>query len=83
MWGYEQERQQIRKRSPVGGAGRFGDWRWPWTRGDIVMFSSVGTSRMAANGAPYNMGKADVVLGLCSQAAGCVTGQRIECDGGG
>ena len=27
-------------------------------RGDIVMISSVATSHMAANGAPYNMGKA-------------------------
>ena len=28
------------------------------TRGDIVMVSSVATSHMAANGAPYNMAKA-------------------------
>ena len=28
------------------------------TRGDIVMISSVATSHMAANGAPYNMAKA-------------------------
>ena len=27
-------------------------------RGDIVMISSVATSHMSANGAPYNMGKA-------------------------
>ena len=27
-------------------------------RGDIVMISSVATSSMSANGAPYNMGKA-------------------------
>ena len=27
-------------------------------RGDIVMVSSVATSKMSANGAPYNMGKA-------------------------
>ncbi len=121
------------------------------TRGDIVMISSVATSRMAANGAPYNMAKAalealaltlakeerrhgihvnivapglvetemgvrlaramtglremtdlrsmdqnaafgrvcqpndvaNVVLWLCSDGAGYVTGQRIECDGGG
>ncbi|MEO6126235.1 MAG: SDR family oxidoreductase [Ilumatobacteraceae bacterium] len=120
-------------------------------RGDIVMISSVATSHMAANGAPYNMGKAalealaltlaheerkhgvhvnivapglvetdmgvrlaramtgnrdmpdlrsfderspfgrvcqpndvaNVVLWLCSAGAGYVTGQRIECDGGG
>ena len=120
-------------------------------RGDIVMISSVATSHMAANGAPYNMGKAamealaftlareerrygihvnvvapglvetdmglrlaraisgnrdmpdlrsmdaaapfgrvcqpfdiaNVVLWLCSQGAGYVTGQRIEVDGGG
>ncbi len=117
-------------------------------RGDIVMVSSVATSRHAANGAPYNMGKAalealaftlakeerrhgihvnvvapglvdtdmgerlvkamagvtdirtldasspfgrvcqpadvaKVVLWLCSDGAGYVTGQRIECDGGG
>ena len=120
-------------------------------RGDIVMISSVATSRMAANGAPYSMGKAalealamtlakeerrhgihvnvvapglvetdmgvrlaraltgnreledlrsldamspfgracqpfdvaNVVLWLCSDGAGYVTGQRIECDGGG
>jgi NAD(P)-dependent dehydrogenase (short-subunit alcohol dehydrogenase family) len=120
-------------------------------RGDIVMISSVATSHMAANGAPYNMAKAalealaltlakeerrhgihvnvvapglvetdmgvrlsramtgnrdlqdlrsldasspfgrvcqpldvaNVVLWLCSQGAGYVTGQRIECDGGG
>jgi 3-oxoacyl-[acyl-carrier protein] reductase len=120
-------------------------------RGDIVMISSVATSHMGANGAPYNMGKAalealamtlakeerrngihvnivapglvetemgvrlaramsgdrdmqdlraldetsafgrvcqpldvaNVVLWLCSQGAGYVTGQRIECDGGG
>jgi NAD(P)-dependent dehydrogenase (short-subunit alcohol dehydrogenase family) len=120
-------------------------------RGDIVMVSSVATSHMAANGAPYNMGKAAmealaftlakeerphgihvnvvapglvetemgvrlaramtgrreledlraldaaspfgrvcqpldvarVVLWLCSEGAGYVTGQRIECDGGG
>lgn len=120
-------------------------------RGDIVMISSVATSHMAANGAPYNMGKAAmealaytlakeerphgvhvnvvapglvetdmgvrlaramtgqremqdlraldamspfgrvcqpidvarVVLWLCSEGAGYVTGQRIECDGGG
>ena len=120
-------------------------------RGDIVMISSVATSHMAANGAPYNMGKAalealastlakeerrfgihvntvapglvetdmglrlsramlgdrsmedlraldarspfgrvcqpidvaKVVLWLCSDGAGYVTGQRIECDGGG
>ncbi|MGE3684758.1 MAG: SDR family NAD(P)-dependent oxidoreductase [Acidimicrobiia bacterium] len=119
-------------------------------RGDIVMVSSVATSRMAANGAPYNMAKAamealamtlakeersngihvnvvapglvetdmgvrlaraitgrrdledlrsldamapfgracqpldvaKVVLWLCSDGAGYVTGQRIECDGG-
>jgi NAD(P)-dependent dehydrogenase (short-subunit alcohol dehydrogenase family) len=120
-------------------------------RGDIVMVSSVATSHMSANGAPYNMGKAalealartlakeerkhgihvnivapglvetdmgvrlaraitgdremndlrgldasspfarvcqpfdvaNVVLWLCSDGAGYVTGQRIECDGGG
>ncbi len=120
-------------------------------RGDIVMISSIATSHMAANGAPYNMGKAalealastlakeerehgihvntvapgivetdmgirlaramtgtremldlrsfdasspfgrvcqpldvaKVVLWLCSDGAGYVTGQRIECDGGG
>ena len=120
-------------------------------RGDIVMISSVATSHMAGNGAPYNMGKsamealaftlakeerrhgihvnvvapglvetdmgvrlsramtgnaemedlrsldaaspfgrvcqpldvANVVLWLCSPGAGYVTGQRIECDGGG
>jgi 3-oxoacyl-[acyl-carrier protein] reductase len=120
-------------------------------RADIVMISSVATSHMAANGAPYNMGKAamealaftlareerrygihvnvvapglvetdmglrlaraisgnrdmpdlrsmdaaapfgrvcqpadiaNVVLWLCSQGAGYVTGQRIEVDGGG
>jgi NAD(P)-dependent dehydrogenase (short-subunit alcohol dehydrogenase family) len=120
-------------------------------RGDIVMISSVATSRMAANGAPYNMGKAalealaltlakeerpygihvnvvapglvetemgvrlaraftgdrsledlrsldaaspfgrvcqpvdvaNVVLWLCSDGASYVTGQRIECNGGG
>ena len=119
-------------------------------RGDIVMISSVATNRMAANGAPYNMGKAamealaltlakeerqhgihvnvvapglvetdmgvrlarattgqhdlqdlrsldasspfgrvcqprdiaDVVLFVCSDAAGYLTGQRIEVDGG-
>ncbi len=123
----------------------------PRGRGDIVMVSSVATSHMAANGAPYNMGKAalealartlakeerrfgihvntvapglvetdmgvrlaramtgdrdmhdlrgldassafgrvcqpldvaNVVLWLCSPEAGYVTGQRIECDGGG
>jgi 3-oxoacyl-[acyl-carrier protein] reductase len=120
-------------------------------RGDIVMISSVATSHHAANGAPYNMGKAamealaytlakeerpnfihvnvvapglvetdmgvrlaravtgqremedlraldatspfgrvcqpldvaNVVLWLCSDGAGYVTGQRIECNGGG
>jgi len=120
-------------------------------RGDIVMISSVATSHMNANGAPYSMGKAamealaltlakeershgihvnvvapglvetdmglrlaramtgqkemtdlrgldkgspfgrvcqpsdvaNVVLWLCSEGAGYVTGQRIECDGGG
>jgi len=120
-------------------------------RGDIVMISSVATSHMSANGAPYNMGKAamealaftlakeerpngihvnvvapglvetdmgvrlaraftgnremqdlraldaaspfgrvcqpldvaNVVLWLCSDGAGYVTGQRIECNGGG
>ncbi len=120
-------------------------------RGDIVMISSVATSHMSANGAPYNMGKAamealafslakeerrygihvnvvapglvetdmglrlaralsgdrdmedlrsmdagapfgrvcqpadiaNVVLWLCSDGAGYVTGQRIEVDGGG
>ena len=120
-------------------------------RGDIVMISSVATSHMSANGAPYSMGKAamealaltlakeerqygihvnvvapglvetdmglrlaramtgqkemadlraldkaspfgrvcqpmdvaNVVLLLCSEGAGYVTGQRIECDGGG
>ncbi len=120
-------------------------------RGDIVMVSSVATSHMGANGAPYNMGKAalealaltlakeerghgihvnivapglvetdmgvrlaramtgdrdlhdlrgldassafghvcqpldvaNVVLWLCSDGAGYVTGQRIQCDGGG
>ena len=119
-------------------------------RGDIVMVSSVATSRMSANGAPYTMGKAamealamtlakeerangihvnvvapglvetdmgvrlaramtgrrdledlrsldaelpfgracqpldvaKVVLWLCSDGAGYVTGQRIECSGG-
>ncbi|MCB0998826.1 MAG: SDR family oxidoreductase [Acidimicrobiales bacterium] len=120
-------------------------------RGDIVMISSVATSHMAANGAPYNMGKAamealartlakeerphgihvnvvapglvetdmgvrlaravtgsremsdlraldatspfgrvcqpldvaQVVLWLCGPGSGYVTGQRIECNGGG
>jgi NAD(P)-dependent dehydrogenase (short-subunit alcohol dehydrogenase family) len=120
-------------------------------RGDIVMISSVATTGYAANGAPYNMGKAamealaytlakeerpygihvnvvapglvetdmgvrlararagnremedlrsldatspfgrvcqpldvaNVVLWLCSEGAGYVTGQRIECNGGG
>jgi NAD(P)-dependent dehydrogenase (short-subunit alcohol dehydrogenase family) len=116
-------------------------------RGDIVMVSSVATSKYAGNGAPYNMGKAAlealaftlakeerphgihvnvvapglvetdmgvrlakamgtpdirsldatapfghvcqpldvarVVLWLCTDGAGYVTGQRIECDGGG
>jgi NAD(P)-dependent dehydrogenase (short-subunit alcohol dehydrogenase family) len=120
-------------------------------RGDIVMISSVATSAMSANGAPYNMGKAamealaltlakeerrngihvnivapglvetemgirlaraftgnremqdlraldagspfgrvcqpldvaNVVLWLCSEGSGYVTGQRIECNGGG
>jgi len=120
-------------------------------RGDIVMISSVATSGMTANGAPYNMAKAalealamtlakeerkhgvhvnvvapglvetdmgvrlaramtgrkeiddlrsldelspfgrvcqpvdvaNVVAWLCSEGAGYVTGQRIECDGGG
>jgi len=120
-------------------------------RGDIVMISSIATSHHAANGAPYNMGKAamealaytlakeerpygihvnvvapglvetemgirlararsgnpelpnlrsldasspfgrvcqpsdvaNVVLWLCSDGAGYITGQRIECDGGG
>jgi NAD(P)-dependent dehydrogenase (short-subunit alcohol dehydrogenase family) len=121
------------------------------SRGDIVMVSSVATTHMGANGAPYNMGKAamealaltlakeerqygihvnivapglvetdmglrlaramtgdramedlrsldaaspfgrvcqprdvaDVVLWLVGEGAGYVTGQRIECDGGG
>lgn len=120
-------------------------------RGDIVMVSSVATSSMSANGAPYNMGKAamealaftlakeerphgihvnvvapglvetemgvrlarsftgnrelgdlrsldasspfgrvcqpldvaKVVLWLCGEGADYVTGQRIECNGGG
>jgi NAD(P)-dependent dehydrogenase (short-subunit alcohol dehydrogenase family) len=116
-------------------------------RGDIVMVSSVATSKYAGNGAPYNMGKAAlealaftlakeerpngihvnvvapglvetdmgvrlakamgspdiraldatapfghvcqpidvarVVLWLCTDGAGYLTGQRIECDGGG
>ncbi|MFM2073093.1 MAG: hypothetical protein RLZZ623_3357 [Actinomycetota bacterium] len=120
-------------------------------RGDIVMISSVATSSMSANGAPYNMGKAamealaftlareerqfgihvnvvapglvetdmgvrlaraftgnralddlrtldavspfgrvcqpldvaNVVLWLCSAGSGYITGQRIECNGGG
>lgn len=120
-------------------------------RGDIVMISSVATSSMGPNGAPYNMGKAamealaltlakeerpygihvnivapglvetdmgvrlaramtgrkemddlraldaaspfgrvcqpldvaNVVLWLCSPGSGYVTGQRIECNGGG
>ncbi len=120
-------------------------------RGDVVMVSSVATSTMSANGAPYNMGKAamealamtlakeerpfgihvnvvapglvetdmgvrlaraytgdrsmedlraldasspfgrvcqpadvaNVVLWLCSPGSGYVTGQRIECNGGG
>jgi 3-oxoacyl-[acyl-carrier protein] reductase len=120
-------------------------------RGDVVMISSVATTGYAANGAPYNMGKAamealaftlakeerphgihvnvvapglvetdmgvrlararagtremedlrsldaaspfgrvcqpldvaNVVLWLCSRGAGYVTGQRIECNGGG
>lgn len=120
-------------------------------RGDIVMVSSVATTSMSANGAPYNMGKAamealaltlakeerdhgihvnivapglvetdmgvrlaramtgraemgdlrsldasspfgrvcqprdvaNVVLWLVGEGAGYVTGQRIECDGGG
>ena len=116
-------------------------------RGDVVMISSVATSHYAANGAPYNMGKAAlealaftlakeerdnnihvnivapglvesemgrrlakaggvddlrqldaispfghvcqpidvarVVLFVCSEGSGYVTGQRIECDGGG
>jgi NAD(P)-dependent dehydrogenase (short-subunit alcohol dehydrogenase family) len=120
-------------------------------RGDVVMISSVATSTMSANGAPYNMGKAamealaltlakeerpfgihvnivapglvetemgvrlaraftgkremsdlrsldasspfgrvcqpldvaNVVLWLCSPGSGYVTGQRIECNGGG
>lgn len=120
-------------------------------RGDIVVISSVATSNMSANGAPYNMAKAalealaltlakeerqhgihvnivapglvetdmgvrlaramtanrslvdlrsldehspfgrvcqpsdvaNVVLWLCSAGAGYVTGQRVECDGGG
>ncbi len=120
-------------------------------RGDVVMISSVATSSMGANGAPYNMGKAAmealaftlakeershgihvnvvapglvetdmgvrlaraftgnrdmpdlraldsgspfgrvcqpldvamVVLWLCSPGSGYVTGQRIECNGGG
>ena len=120
-------------------------------RGDMVMISSVATSTMSANGAPYNMGKAamealaftlakeerangihvnivapglvetemgvrlarsftgnrdlqdlrsldaaapfgrvcqpldvaNVVLWLCSEGAGYVTGQRIVCNGGG
>ena len=120
-------------------------------RGDVVMISSVATSSMGANGAPYNMGKAamealaltlakeerpfgihvnvvapglvetdmgvrlaraftgnramedlrgldasspfgrvcqpldvaNVVLWLCSVGSGYVTGQRIECNGGG
>lgn len=120
-------------------------------RGDIVMVSSVATTHMSANGAPYNMGKAamealastlakeerphgihvnvvapglvetdmglrlaramtgrkemadlrsldaaspfgrvcqprdvaNVVLWLVGEGAGYVTGQRIECDGGG
>ena len=120
-------------------------------RGDVVMISSVATTSMSANGAPYNMGKAamealaytlakeerangvhvnivapglvetemgvrlarsftgnrdlqdlrsldaaapfgrvcqpldvaNVVLWLCSQGAGYVTGQRIVCNGGG
>ena len=120
-------------------------------RGDIVMISSIATSRMNANGAPYNMAKAalealantlakeertygihvntvapglvetemgvrlaramtgdrdladlrsfdqsspfgrvcrpldvaNVVLWLCSAGSGYITGQRIECDGGG
>ncbi len=120
-------------------------------RGDIVMISSVATTHLAANGAPYSMGKAalealaltlaheerqhgihvnvvapglvetemgvrlaraftgnrelvdlrsldaaapfgrvcqpadvaEVVLWLCSDGAGYITGQRIEVDGGG
>ena len=120
-------------------------------RGDIIAISSVATSHMGPNGAPYNMGKAalealartlakeerangihvnivapglvetdmgvrlaraitgkremedlrsldatsafgrvcqpldvaNVVLWLCTDGAGYVTGQRIECDGGG
>ena len=120
-------------------------------RGDIVMISSVATSKYGGNGAPYNMGKAamealaftlakeershgihvnivapglvetdmgvrlarsltgdrsiddlrtldatspfgracqpidvaKVVLFLCGDGAGYLTGQRIECDGGG
>jgi len=117
------------------------------SRSDVVMISSVATSHYAANGAPYNMGKAAlealaftlakeerdnnihvnvvapglvesemgrrlakaggiddlrqldkvspfgrvcqpldvarVVLWLCSEGSGYVTGQRIECNGGG
>lgn len=133
-------------RARAASAGRAGGGR-----GDIVMISSVATSSMGANGAPYNMGKAamealaftlakeerphgihvnvvapglvetdmgvrlaraftgnrdmpdlraldaaspfgrvcqpldvaSVVLWLCSPGSGYVTGQRIECNGGG
>ena len=64
-------------------AQRFLQFLWLVVVGGAVALAAHDSSQNLHHPAVLLTARAEVVLWFCSAGAGYVTGQRIECDGGG